>query len=274
MGGEDFPTGGFYKISFRIWGVAVQPRDGHNNKVTMPLPIKPMSAAKRLDPKQPAERQREDERMRDVLVLLQHLAESEETTIKLIMGCLYDVGSVNFINQKFRFKPLNRLMKLIAGLAKPLVKILGLRWFRKKCPPLIVNWLRSKVSFKGLDQKPASPPPPKPVEVQTAPPPPQATPQAVSVVQPLPAMQPSSVVQSPPTAQLTSAAQPALLLPSDPATQEIKRLRTQVRVLTGMLAGTLIALGGAAVWQFNSLNPEKIQPIHQTQSTSVLPPQR
>ena len=47
-----------------------------------------------------AEQQRERERMQDVLLLVQQLVASQETTFKLIIDCLYDVGSINFINQK------------------------------------------------------------------------------------------------------------------------------------------------------------------------------
>ena len=215
-----------------------------------------MQGSKHPDPQRQAEKQQADERMRDVLVLLEHLAESEETTIKLIMDCLYDVGAVNLINKKFRFKPLNRLIKAIAGISKPIFRFVAFRWFRQKCPELIANWLRSKVAFKAADKKPPSPPPPP-----VAPPPPAPQNHSPPVVQPMS------------TAPVASTLQPALPLSTAPDVQEIKRLRTQVRVLTGMLAGTLIALGGTAALHFNNLNAERMQPIHQIQSTTVDPPE-
>ena len=93
------------------------------------------------------EKRVEEERMHDVLLLVQHLVEQEETTITMILDCLYDVGAVNLINNKFRFKPLNKVMKYIARLSKPAFRVVALRWFKKNCPQLITNWLRSQVTF-------------------------------------------------------------------------------------------------------------------------------
>lgn len=93
------------------------------------------------------EEKREQQRMQDVLVLLQHLAENEETTIKLIIECLYDVGAANFINRKVQNASVNQLAKSIASLSKPAFKRYGLYWFKKNCPELIANWLQRKVAF-------------------------------------------------------------------------------------------------------------------------------
>ncbi|WP_375473485.1 hypothetical protein [uncultured Nostoc sp.] len=99
-------------------------------------------------PENLAEKYMEAERMHDVLLLLQNLINSEEATVKLILDCLYDVGSVNLINQKLRIKPLNRVMKLIARMSKPVFRTLALNWFKKNCPQLITNWLHTQVSFE------------------------------------------------------------------------------------------------------------------------------
>ncbi|QKQ76269.1 hypothetical protein [Nostoc sp. TCL240-02] len=101
-----------------------------------------------------AEKVIEAERMHDVLLLLQNLINSEEATIKLILDCLYDVGSVNLINQKLRVKPLNRVMKLIARMSKPVFRTLALNWFKKNCPQLITDWLHSKVTFESSEKIP------------------------------------------------------------------------------------------------------------------------
>ncbi|MGB7415821.1 MAG: hypothetical protein WA902_16570 [Thermosynechococcaceae cyanobacterium] len=94
------------------------------------------------------DKRKEAEQMQNVLLLLNHLIENEETTLKLIIGCLYEVGSVNLINQRVTKKQANRLVQAIAGMSKPVAQIFALRWFKKNCPQLIVNWLHSKVSFK------------------------------------------------------------------------------------------------------------------------------
>jgi hypothetical protein len=88
------------------------------------------------------------ERMQDVRLLLQNLANSEEATIKLIIDCLYDIGSVNLINRKLRFRPLNRTIKSIAKMSKPVFRILAWHWFKNNCPQLITNWLELKIAFE------------------------------------------------------------------------------------------------------------------------------
>ncbi|MFS0514537.1 hypothetical protein ACEYW6_07405 [Nostoc sp. UIC 10607] len=101
-----------------------------------------------------AEKVIEAERMHDVLLLLQNLINSEEATVKLILDCLYDVGSVNLINQKLRLKPVNRGMKLIARMSKPVFRTLALNWFKKNCPQLITNWLHLQVTFGSIQNIP------------------------------------------------------------------------------------------------------------------------
>lgn len=100
--------------------------------------------------------------MQDVLVLLQHLTENEETTIKLMIECLYDVGTVNFINKKVQNDSINQFAKTLAGMSKPIAKRYGYYWFKKNCPELIVNWLKRKVAFpapqaKAIQQQEAAP---------------------------------------------------------------------------------------------------------------------
>ncbi|BAY64440.1 hypothetical protein NIES22_45380 [Calothrix brevissima NIES-22] len=88
------------------------------------------------------------QRMQDVNLLLQNLANSEEATIKLIIDCLYDIGSVNLINRRLRFRPLNRTIKLIARVSKPVFRVIAWHWFQKNCPQLITNWLETKIAFE------------------------------------------------------------------------------------------------------------------------------
>lgn len=93
------------------------------------------------------EERMKQERMRDMRLLLENLFEREETTIKMILDCLYDIGSVNLINKKFPAQPLNPLMKSLARTSKPVFKIIALRWFKRNCPELLTNWLQNKVKF-------------------------------------------------------------------------------------------------------------------------------
>lgn len=88
-----------------------------------------------------------EERIHDVLLLLDNLVEREEPTVKMILDRLYDVGSINLINKKVGFRPMNRLLKAIARLSKPAFRAVAWRWFKRNCPQLITEWLRTKVSF-------------------------------------------------------------------------------------------------------------------------------
>ena len=96
----------------------------------------------------PSESRFELERIRDVLILLTSLIEREETTIKLIIDCLYDIGSVKLIDKKVRFRPLGAIAKLIARMSKPILRLFAWRWVKKNCPQLLTNWLYNKVKFQ------------------------------------------------------------------------------------------------------------------------------
>ena len=93
------------------------------------------------------EQQRQEARMRDVEMLLESLFMREEVTMRLIADCLYDVGSVNLLNQRVRSKPLNKFMKVIARRSKPIFRFFMLRWSQKNAPQMITNWLHSQVRF-------------------------------------------------------------------------------------------------------------------------------
>ena len=94
-----------------------------------------------------ARSQIEAERIQEVLILLKSLIAREEATIKLIIDCLYDIGHVNLINKKVRFRPFNAIAKFAARKSKPLAKRYAWRWFMRNCPQLITRWLYSKVQF-------------------------------------------------------------------------------------------------------------------------------
>lgn len=100
-----------------------------------------------------AEKSMEEQRMRDILLLLEHLAQRETITVNLILDRLYDMGSVNLINKKFRSRTLNKTMKLITKTSKPVFKVIALRWFQKNCPKLIADLLHEKVSFPQEEDK-------------------------------------------------------------------------------------------------------------------------
>ncbi len=95
----------------------------------------------------PEEKRFQEERMRDLLLLVENLALQEEATIKMIIDCLYDVGIINIINKKVSNPKLNQLAKFIAKTPKPIAKIIAWRWVKKNAPQKITNWLYRKVKF-------------------------------------------------------------------------------------------------------------------------------
>ncbi|MBR8837082.1 MAG: hypothetical protein DSM106950_24535 [Stigonema ocellatum SAG 48.90 = DSM 106950] len=178
-------------------------------------------------PKQLQQERIEEERMHDVLLLVTHLVQTQEVTVKLMLDCLYDVGSVNLINKKLRSRSLNVAAKSIARMSKPVVKTFALGWIQKNVPDLITKWLHSQVSFTTLEdqlQQPAS----------------------------------TAIV---PEVQLD-----ALSLSQKTSLEEIKRLRSQVRYLTGISVGAIAALVSTVVWV--SYNPQSGNTMHQTTNSN------
>ena len=89
--------------------------------------------------------------MRDVEMLLESLFMREEITFRLIADCLYDVGSINLLNQRVRYRPLNKFMKVIAKRSKPVFRFFMVRWSKKNAPHLITDWLHSQVRFEPAE---------------------------------------------------------------------------------------------------------------------------
>ncbi|MDJ0598639.1 MAG: hypothetical protein QNJ37_07345 [Crocosphaera sp.] len=89
----------------------------------------------------------EIEQKKNVMLLVENLMQREAATFKMIIDCLYDVGSLNLINQKVAVRPLNRVMRLIARLSKPSFRAIAFYWVKKNTPELITDWLLGKVRF-------------------------------------------------------------------------------------------------------------------------------
>lgn len=71
-------------------------------------------------PGQPKTKQQfEQERMLDVLFLLDLMFVREEATVKQIVDCLYDIGSINLINQRVPSRHLKLCARWIARFSKP-----------------------------------------------------------------------------------------------------------------------------------------------------------
>jgi hypothetical protein len=110
-------------------------------------------------PASPEEKQRlkELEQSQRVMLLLEGLIDRERQTLDAIMQALFEVGSANFVNQKVRLRVLRPLLRPAVKFSKPAFTRLGYRWFRRKGPRLIVNWLFGKIRFAPPKSKPVSP---------------------------------------------------------------------------------------------------------------------
>ena len=198
-----------------------------------------------------AEEQMQTERMRDVQLLLAHMLRQEDVTLKFILDCLYDVASVNLINQKVRPRSLNQLMKTIAVMSKPAFKLFALRWLYKNCPRLITNWLYRKVRFSAPDTQPVVTVS-KVIEAQKTPSP------AISLASPDHAAVAATSVPTPPAQNLELAQN----LESD---RQIRQLQRQVRWLTGILVGVVLLWGGSVLLPHYNVDSGAAQSQEKTQ---------
>ncbi|MGB3756937.1 MAG: hypothetical protein WBA07_11255 [Rivularia sp. (in: cyanobacteria)] len=176
-------------------------------------------------------KKKEEQKMHDVLLLLENLSCREEASIKLIIDCLYDIGYVNLINQKFRSRTLNGSLRLIARASKPAFKVIAWKWYKSNCPKLIANWLRTQVAFEPVTTVKQA------AEIEAG-------------LKPEPSKHPHS----------TS------LIQLQSQNSEVKYLRSQVRMLASIVAGLIVVFGGSAVWFGYSLERSNLQNVKQLQN--------
>ena len=188
--------------------------------------------------KRSVEERMEADRMRDVLLLLEGLVNREEATAKIILDCLYDVGSVHLINQKASCRHLKGILKFIARLSKPVFRFVALRWFKRTCPKLIADWLHTQVMFQKLSDQPST-----------------------AAVQEVIPQKSAALVK---VDHLNQVIQRQAI-----QRQEIQRLRFQVRWLTGALIGAIATLGGVTLWLASSFVLESSQLTQQPQSSTL-----
>lgn len=172
-----------------------------------------------------AEQLLDEQRLHDVLLLLESLVDREELTIKPILDYLYDIASHNLINNKCNSLTVNKTLKIIAKMPKSAFKIVAWHWFKKNCPQLIVNWLQEQITFKNEDK-----------------------------------VVPEVVVDNQ-TEKSTS-----LALSTTSQSQEVKYLRSQVRVLIGVLITAITAFSGSFFWMSYQLEQSQLQAIQKLES--------
>ncbi|NJL47278.1 MAG: hypothetical protein HC929_07010 [Leptolyngbyaceae cyanobacterium SM2_5_2] len=142
----------------------------------------------------------EQERIEEVLLLLENLFQREDAVAKSVIDCLYEVGAVRLIDQRVPLKILQWPLKGFAYYSKPLFRRFAVRWVKRNAPWMITCWLFEQVKFEGE---------PLPFEADSSP--------AIDVAlvqEPLPALPPVN---------------PLL----ERQSQEINALRSRVSWLTG-----------------------------------------
>ncbi len=91
---------------------------------------------------------REDERVRDILLAVEQLFYREENAVAFVLGCLYDIGSINLIEKKIPIALFKPLLRSVARHSRPAFRFIAIRWFHQNCPKLITDWLHSLVVFE------------------------------------------------------------------------------------------------------------------------------
>ncbi len=98
--------------------------------------------------KTPKEQQLEQERLAEILIVLEEMFQREGAAGKRVIGCLYDIAVMNWLNKNMPNPPLNPCLKYLARFPRGLAQHLGLKLFlQPKCPKLITDWLYTLVEF-------------------------------------------------------------------------------------------------------------------------------
>ncbi len=176
--------------------------------------------------KQSQEKEKEKELINEVTLLLKTLIDQEEVIVKEILGCLYDVGSTNLVNQKFKFGTLNKTLKFLTKMSKPAFKMLGWQWFKKNCPNLITTWLYSQVTFIRVEN----------TKVE--------------------------IVTENENLSLVSMSK----LPEENQINQVKKLHLQVKLLTSILVVIITLFSGSLIWLSYSLHQSHLQTVENLQN--------
>lgn len=98
--------------------------------------------------KTPKEQQLEQERLSEILIVLEEMFQREGAAGKRVIGCLYDIAVINWLNKNLPDPPFNPCLKYLARFPRGIAQHLGLKLFlQPKCPKLITQWLYSLVEF-------------------------------------------------------------------------------------------------------------------------------
>lgn len=87
-------------------------------------------------------------KVQEITLILQHLIEREEVTVRFILDRLYEIATANMMRHHVRWRSLHPPLNQIAHLSQPLFRRVGIYWFNHKGADLIADWLHSLVRFE------------------------------------------------------------------------------------------------------------------------------
>jgi len=166
--------------------------------------------------KHPEAENHEQIKVQEITLILQHLIEREEVTVRFILDRLYEIGTVNLMHHHVQWRSLHPPLHHIARFSQPLFRRIGIFWFNHHGAELIARWLHSLVRFK-----PAS-------EPQTL----ELTAYTVTNAE-IKRLPPSMIIQHP----------------------QVQQLRSQVRLLALCLIGGIAMVSSSIFWLDYRLKP-------------------
>ncbi|MEM8637919.1 MAG: hypothetical protein AAGG51_03740 [Cyanobacteria bacterium P01_G01_bin.54] len=90
----------------------------------------------------------EQQKVQEILLILEQLVQREAVTVRFILERLYDIGLINVMNKKVKTHPLGQVIQPLGRVSRRGFRALGTRWFQAQGPKLITNWLYSLVNLE------------------------------------------------------------------------------------------------------------------------------
>ncbi|MEA5419844.1 hypothetical protein VB712_11465 [Spirulina sp. CCNP1310] len=166
--------------------------------------------------KPPELENQEQIKVQELTLILQHLIEREEVTVRFILDRLYEMGTANLMHHHVQWRSLHPPLYHIARLSQPLFRRAGILWFNHHGAKLITRWLHSLVRFKPA-------PEPQTLEI---------TAYTVTNAE-IKRLPPSMIIQHP----------------------QVQQLRSQVRLLGLCLIGGIAMVSSSIFWLDYRLKP-------------------
>ena len=140
------------------------------------------------------------------------------------------------------------------GASKPAFKVIAWKWYKRNCPKLIADWLRTQVAFEPVTTvKQAAE-----IEVGLHPEPKKHRhPTSVAQLEDAKLAARTSKIQ-------TATRDPFLQLQSQ--NSEVKYLRSQVRMLASVMVALIAVFSGTVVWFGYSLERSNLQNVKQLEN--------